>query len=51
MQNNNKRDYSKENALRNSSKTQNIISKNRFTNTIQEPALNESGLEAKKRGF
>ena len=51
MQNNNKRNYSKENVLRNGSKSQNQVSKNSFTNTIETPAMNESGIEAKKRGF
>lgn len=51
MDNNNRREYSKKNYLRNGNKTQNQISKNSFVNTIEQPALNESGLEAKKRGF
>ena len=51
MKNNNRRDYSKENYLRNGSKSQEQFSKNSFNTTIEEPALNESGLDAKKRGF
>ena len=51
MNNNNKRNYSKDNYLRNSTKTQNQYAKSSFNTTIEEPALNESGVEAKKRGF
>ena len=51
MKNDNKRTYSKENYLRNRTKTQNQYAKNSFNNNVQEPALNESGEEAKRRGF
>lgn len=51
MKNDNKRTYTKENYLRNGTKTQNQHSKNSFNTTIEEPALNESGEEAKERGF
>ena len=51
MKNNNKRDYTKDNYLRNGTKTENQYAKNSFNTTIEEPALNESGIEAKKRGF
>lgn len=51
MKNNNRRDYTKENYLRNGTKTQNQYGKSSFNTTIEEPALNESGIEAKKRGF
>lgn len=51
MNNNNKKDYSKSNYLRNGSKSQGQNSKNRFATTIEEPAKNESGIEAEKRGF
>lgn len=47
----NKREYTKENYLRNGVKTQNNNSKNQYITTVQEPALNESGVEAKKKGF
>ena len=47
----NKKEYTKENYLENGARTQNQISANQFVNTIQEPALNESGKEAKKKGF
>ena len=36
---------------RNGTKTQNQYAKNSFNNNVQEPALNESGEEAKRRGF
>lgn len=51
MKNNNRRDYTKENFLRNGTKTQNQYAKNSFNTTIEEPELNQSGVEAKKRGF
>lgn len=51
MQNDNKRTYNKENYLRNGTKRQNQYAKNSFNNNVQEPALNESGEEAKRRGF
>ena len=51
MKNDNKRTYSKENYLRNGKKTQNQYEKNSFNNNVKEPALNESGEEAKRRGF
>lgn len=51
MQNNNRRDYSKENFLRNGFKTQNQYAKSSFSKTIEEPGINESGIEGKKRGF
>lgn len=51
MKNDNIKTYSKENALRNTSKTQNQHTKTSFNTTIEEPALNSSGVDAKKRGF
>lgn len=51
MKNNNNRDYSKKSYLRNGSKTQEQYAKSSFNTTIEEPAINESGAEAKKRGF
>jgi hypothetical protein len=47
----NKKDFTKENYLRNGFKSQNQHAKNSFNTTIQEPGINESGIEAKKRGF
>ncbi len=51
MQNNNKKDYSKENFLRNGNKSQGQYAKNSFNTTIEQPGINESGIDAKKRGF
>lgn len=51
MQNNNEKDYDKKNFLRNGFKTQNQYSKSSFNTTIEEPGINESGIDAKKRGF
>ncbi len=51
MKNNNKRDYTKSNYLRNGTKTQNQYAKSSFNTSIEEPGINESGAEAKKRGF
>ena len=47
----NKREYTKENYLRNGTKSQYNNPKNKYVTTIEEPALNESGIEAKKKGF
>lgn len=51
LDNNNKRDYSKKNVLRNGTKTQGQYGKSSFNTTVEEPGINESGVEAKKRGF
>ena len=51
MDNNNKRDYSKSNYLRNGNKTQDQYAKSSINTTIEKPRLNESGVEAEKRGF
>ena len=51
MKNDNRKTNSKENVLRNGSKTQNQHAKNHYNFSTEEPALNESGVEAKKRGF
>ena len=51
MQNDNKRTYNKENYLRNGTKRKNKYAKKSFNHNVQEPALNESGEEAKRRGF
>lgn len=51
MKNNNNKDYSKSNFLRNGNKTQNQYSKSSFNTTIEKPEKNESGIEAEKRGF
>lgn len=47
----NKREYTKENYLKNGNRTQKNNPKNKYVTTIEEPALNESGIEAKKKGF
>lgn len=51
MDSQHKRVYSKENYLKNGVKTQNQFAKSSFYTSIEEPALNESGIEAKKNGF
>jgi hypothetical protein len=51
LHNKNKREYTKEDYKRNGTKFQNPHSKNSTVYTIEEPALNESGIEAKKKGF
>lgn len=47
----NKKVYSKRNYLKNGSKTQNQYAKNSFNTSIEEPGINESGIEAKEKGF
>lgn len=51
MENNDKKDFSKSNYLRNGNKTQNQYGKSSFNTSIEKPGINESGIEAKKRGF
>ena len=51
MDSKNYKDFSKENYLKNGTKSQGQKDKNSFNTTIEKPALNESGLEAKKKGF
>lgn len=51
MDSQNKRVFSKENYLKNGVKTQNQFAKSSFYTSTEEPALNESGIEAKKNGF
>ena len=51
MENNNKKDHTKSNYLRNGSKSQGQYGKSSFNTTIEQPGINESGIEAKKRGF
>lgn len=48
MKNNNEKNHSKENFLRNGNKTQNQHAKSSFNTTIEQPGINESGLDAKK---
>ena len=51
MKNDNKRTYSKRKLFEKWNKDTKSICKNSFNNNVQEPALNESGEEAKRRGF
>ena len=51
MNSKNYKDMSKENYLQNGTKSQGQKAKNSFNTTIEEPALNQSGLDAKKKGF
>lgn len=51
MDSKNQREYTKENYLKNGTKTQNQWAKNSLNTTIEQPGINESGLEAKKKGF
>lgn len=47
MKSKNKKEYSKENYLANGHKTQNQWAKNHINTSIEEPGINESGIEAK----
>jgi hypothetical protein len=47
----NKREWTKENYKANGHRTQNQRAQNSFNTTIEEPGTNESGEEAKRRGF
>ncbi|MDY6012370.1 hypothetical protein [Clostridium sp.] len=47
----NERIYSKQNYNTNGSKNPKHWSRNTFVSTTKEPEINESGIEAKKRGF
>lgn len=53
MKSDNKREYTKENILRNGTKENEEISPtpNSFVTTIEKPGMNKSGMEAKKNGF
>lgn len=51
MQNNNNKDFSKKEFLRNGNKDQGQYGKSSFNTTIKRPGRNESGIEAEKRGF
>ncbi|SUY47544.1 Uncharacterised protein [Clostridium putrefaciens] len=46
-----KKEWSKENYLANGHKTQNQWAKNKLATTVEEPGINESGLEAKRKGY
>ncbi|MDF2879920.1 MAG: hypothetical protein K0R54_477 [Clostridiaceae bacterium] len=45
------REYTKNAYLENGTKTQSPWSKNKFNTTIKEPGTNESGIEARKKGW
>ena len=47
MKSKNKKEYSKENYLANGHKTQNQWAKNHINTSIEEPGINESGIESK----
>ena len=51
LDNNNNRDYNKKDYLRNGVKSQGQYGKSSFNTTVEKPGINESGAEAKKRGF
>jgi len=51
MENNNNKDHTKSNVLRNGTKSQGQYGKSSFNRTIEQPGINESGIEAKKSGF
>lgn len=51
MKSKNKREMEDANYLANEIRTEEPMSKNSFVSTIQSPALNQSGIEAKKKGF
>ncbi|MCF0149520.1 MAG: hypothetical protein HUJ77_14140 [Clostridium sp.] len=51
MKNDNRKTYSKENVLRNGTKTQNQQANSHYNFSTEEPGINESGAAAKKRGF
>lgn len=46
-----KKEYTKENYLKNGTKTQNQWAKNKLNTTVEEPGTNKSGIEAKKNGW
>lgn len=51
MKGKNKKEFKKENYLKNGTKTQNQYAKSSFNTTIEEPGINESGIIAKEKGF
>lgn len=46
-----KREYTKENYLHNGTKSQGQFANNSFNTTLEEPALNASGKQAKENGY
>lgn len=51
MKYDNERNYSKENVLRNGTKTQGQYAKSSFNTTIEKPGINESGLMLRREDF
>lgn len=51
MKKHDKKEYIKENYKKNGFKTQDQWAKNRYNTTIEEPGINESGEEAKRKGW
>ncbi|MCY6958726.1 hypothetical protein [Clostridium brassicae] len=51
MKKNHGKRWNKENVLINGVKTQNQWAKNKLNTTVKEPGINESGIEAKKKGY
>ncbi|MEQ8156363.1 MAG: hypothetical protein ABRQ25_16045 [Clostridiaceae bacterium] len=51
MKNDNNRNFEKKEFLRNGTKTQNQWPKNHINQSIEKPALNESAIDAQKKGF
>lgn len=51
MDSQNHREYNKQNYKKNGTKSQGQYAKSSFNTTIEKPGINESGLEAKKKGF
>lgn len=47
----NKKEWTKENYLQNGTKTQNQHPKSELNTTIKKPGINESGIEAKNKGW
>lgn len=45
------REIDKEHYKENGTKSQNQWAKNRLNTTVEEPGINESGIEARKKGF
>lgn len=51
MDSQNHREYDKKNYLKNGTKSQGQYTKNSYNTTSEKPGTNESGLEAKHKGF
>ncbi|WMJ79724.1 hypothetical protein RBU49_12715 [Clostridium sp. MB40-C1] len=51
MKKEHEKEWTKGNFLANGVKTQNQWAKNKLNTTVKEPGINESGIEAKKKGY